>query len=239
MIAALLLVVPASAWVDFECTGPDAAEVTDLGFVGLPPLTVECSAYLPAEGEWDQVRWTFGDGGSVVGDTASFTYDEVGQYTVSVQLDGYVDPVVADPETPRAVRPGFVTVCGPPAPEFTWSNKGGRRYALVNASEIAPFCLDTSRWEIYRGKVAEGEPAMVQDTWDTAIELPSDGPWTVRLTQNGLAGPGVVDHVIDVRYQLTDDLKSLGTYACSTTPGATVFGSALGLLFALSRRRRA
>jgi len=187
------------------------------------------------------VSWTFGDGSIKTGEDVSFTYDEVGQYAISVRLDGYVDPDEPDAVVPQEVREGAVTVCGPPEPEFTWSNKGGLRYSLKNESTIAPYCLGDSKWEVFRGRTTEGPPVMTFETWDPRFELPHEGPWLVRLTQTGLAGRSTADHLIQARYQLTDDLKGLPSYACSTsssgTASGTASGAALGLLAALAARR--
>jgi hypothetical protein len=233
LFAAFLVGQAWAASVDFTCDGD---QVGGLGVVGLPPMTVTCSVVAPTTGTWDAVSWTFGDGTVQYGDSASFTYDDVGQYTISVQLDGFVDALGNDVTDPKQVKQGFVTLCGPPEPDFTWRNKGGLRFALTNETVIAPFCLDDSSWSIYEGRSVQGEPAMTFTTWEPRFELPSDGAWTIVLDQQGLGGEAASVQTLEAKYQLTDDLKDLKSPACSTGPASSA-GAAVGLLLALVRRR--
>ena len=235
MIAAFLLTGPAWAVTfDFTCTS-DAA-VGGLGFVGLPPVTVTCEIDPPSIGTWDQVSWTFGDGQVQYGDTASYTYDEVGQYTVSAQLDGYVD-TTGVPTPALHPEQGYVTLCGPPEPAFSFENKGGLAYEVTNTTSVAPFCLDDSQWSIFRGRAPDGDPVITFDTWDGAFELPAEGAWTIVLDQTGLAGQAESAQTLQAKYQLAQDLTDLKSSACATGPLPTSGALALVVL-ALVRRRR-
>ncbi|MEQ1566525.1 MAG: PKD domain-containing protein [Myxococcota bacterium] len=232
MLAGLWLWGSASAadLVDFACDpeGP---------LVGVAPLAVTCEVVPPASGTWDAVSWTGGDGSVVEGDVVSFSYDAPGDYTVSVRLDGYLDADGAPPpDDVEHVEYSFVTLCGPPEPEFGYRNKGGLDYELVNRSAVSTSCLATSRWKLYRGRSATGEPAFVFDTWEPRVEL-SEGPWTVRLEQTGVGGEGAAEVTLLARYQLTQDYTDRSAYPCSTGPLAAGPLGAL-VVATLARRRR-
>lgn len=233
MIPTLLLAVSAqAAEVDFTCTPGDGADI-----VGLPPLEITCEVIPPSDGTWDAVSWTFGEGTLLTGETVSFTYEETGQYTVTALLDGYEGASGTD--EPYEQKYGFVTVCGEPEVEFTYRNKGGLDYALVNETTVAVNCIDQLLWEVFEGRRAEGEPAFVFETWEPRFELPDEGPWTVRLTVGGLAGTSAAALTIDAKYKLTEDLtQGPHAYWCATGPSAA--GGALWLVGALLlwRRRR-
>lgn len=233
MVTSLFLVASAQAAdVDFVCTPGDAT-----GVVGLPPLTVTCDVVAPAVGTWDEVTWTFGDGAVVSGDSASFTYEDIGQYAITVRLENYEDAgAAADEPDPQAGRVAFVTVCGAPEPRFDFENMGGLEYRLVNTSIIAPRCLDSSRWLVWEGREPKGKPAFEFSTWEPRFELPREGFWTVRLENEGIGGSEVAERVLEAEYKLADKYEELDPLDCATTPLAAGWG-ALGLLAALVRRR--
>ena len=228
MIPTLLLAAAAhGAEVDFTCSPGEGAHI-----VGLPPLEIHCVVEPPAEGTWEAVSWTFGEGTLLMGDSVSFVYEEPGQYTVTVQLDGYEGP-----DEPYEQKYGFVTTCGEPEVEFTYKNKGGLDYTFENRTTVAVNCIDQLVWEVFEGEQAEGEPAFVFDTWEPRFEFPEEGPWTVRLTVGGLAGTTAAELTIDAKYKLTEDLtQGPRAHWCATGPSAA--GGALWLVGALLLRRR-
>jgi PKD domain len=222
----------AAADVDFVCTPGEGDPL-----VGLPPLTITCDALLPDEGTFDEITWTFGDGSVVTGSSAAFTYVEPGQYTVSVRLENFVD---GDGQALGALehfRYSFVTVCGPPEPQFGFENMGGLDYRLLNNSVIAPYCLDTSKWSVFRGREAQGEPVFEFFNWEPRFELPAEGAWTVRLDHEGLGGAASAERIILAEYKLADAYAELLTPACANAPGGVGL-LALSLLAAAARRRR-
>jgi hypothetical protein len=232
--------VASAADVDFECTG--TGKEGALGIIGVPPLEVTCTVLPPEEGSYSEVSWTVGDGDLHYGDSITHVYEDFGQFTISVKLEDFVPggeaPAAEDAEHTRY---GFVTVCGPPEPGFTYVNKGGLDFKLLNLSGVAPHCLDSSEWEVFKGEKAEGKPLFRFDDWEPRFELPEEGPWTIRLSQKGIGGATFADLVLHARYQLTDDLlKGPRAADCSTGPGAGLGWSWLGaslLALALARRR--
>ncbi|MEQ1501632.1 MAG: PKD domain-containing protein [Myxococcota bacterium] len=227
--------------VDFACS---PGEVGTDGIVGLAPLEVQCVATLPAAGTWDDVTWTFGDGSVVSGESASFVYTEPGQYTVSVRLEGY-DDGSGVLTAPTVTRYGLVTVCGEPEPAFTYQNKGGLVFDLINKTTVAVHCVNDLRWDVFRGGTG-GDPAMTLDTWDPRVELPDEGEWTFRLTLGGMGGTAASELTIDAQYQLTDDFDTAGhAAACTTVPlggpqpaGLAAFGALAVAAIGRARRRR-
>lgn len=233
MWTALVLVTAASAaTVDFVCTPGGQA-----GVVGLPPVAVTCDVVAPTIGSWDEVSWTFGDGAVIIGDSASFTYEDVGQYSVTVRLENFEDPGDPDAADPVRVRHFFVTVCGLPVPAFDIENVGGLEYRAHNSSEIMPGCLDTTRWTVFSGSAASGEPLFDFVNWEPRFALPDEGPYVVRLEQAGLAGAATAELPLDAKFQVPDRLKELNSSACAAAPAG---GAWLGLLLlaALARRAR-
>jgi MYXO-CTERM domain-containing protein len=226
-----------AATVDFECL-PDSGAG---GIVGTAPLAVYCEVVAPAEGSWGDVTWTVGDGTVLHGDQVSYRYLEPGQYTVSVELDGYSEAGDEDSEDtsdPRRTRHGFVTICGEPEPEFTFINHGELDIEAVNLTPITVSCTEHLRWELFRGEPT-GEPLRVWELWEPRFTLPEEGEYTLRLTVSGLAGTGAAELRFDGVHKLTEDLTN-GPKAAACATGATGGGPwlALAALAALGLRRR-
>lgn len=219
--------------VDFECTPGNSG-----GVVGLPPLEVTCSVIPPEDGTFDAVTWTFGDGSVVKGETVGFTYEEVGRYTVTVQLENFADPNDPNAGDPQKVRHEFVTVCGAPEPSFELVNLGGFDYEFANTSLVAPRCLFETVWTVFDGRGGEGEPIFTSAVWQPKFTFPGEGSYTVRLEQKGLAGDRALQQSVPVEYGVSDELRRLDPYGCSIAPPVVAFGS-LGLVVvaALIRRR--
>lgn len=222
--------------LDFTCSPDDGAG----SIVGTAPLEIRCVPLLP-EGTWDRVVWTFGDEATAEGGTAAHLYEEPGQFTVSVRLEGYEAPDTGAAVTsePSSTRFGYVTVCGPPEPAFTYAFEGGLDFRLLNQTPVAPHCDAELRWDVFEGRKISGEPWRSYEVWEPAFTLPREGIWTVVLTVGGIAGTESATLEIDAKYKLTDDLDLGPQNACDTTggPGALALG-ALPLALALARRRR-
>ncbi|MEZ4236695.1 MAG: PKD domain-containing protein [Myxococcota bacterium] len=222
-----------AATVDFVCEpDPGAGSI-----VGTSPLDVHCAVIPPATGTWDDVSWTFGDGELVYGDEVDHRYVDPGQYTVTVQLDGYVDAEGVDVADPQRTEHGLVTVCGEPQPAFTYVNHGDLDYEFLNVTPIAVDCTDALRWELFRG-APDGEPERIWETWEPRVRLPDEGEYTMRLTMAGLGGDGAAQLQFYALHKLTDDLtQGPKAMACATAPGAAPW-LGLGALGALLVRRR-
>lgn len=233
----LLLAAPAHpAEVDFVCSPDDGTG----RIVGLPGLEVRCVVDAPsAEGTWDATTWIFGDGTTAAGDAVAHVYDDVGQFSVSVELDGFV-PFAADTgerSDPTRSKYGYVTICGAPEPEFTYRYKGDLDYQMINGSTVALHCLSTSVWDVFEGRQVGGEPVATSSSWEPRFTLPAEGPYTVVLTQGGIAGTSAAKLEIDAKIGLSGDFAAAPfASGCETAGGAPLAG--LPVLLLLRRRRR-
>ncbi len=232
MWAAVLLVTAASAQVDvdFLCSPGNGDPI-----VGLPPLEVRCVVDAPVGATWQQTTWLWGDGGTTSGDAVSHVYEGPGQYSVSVILEGFVEQdSVTNPS--RRVD-ALVTVCGEPDPSFTFIDKGGRDYQLVNTTDVGtPQCIDQLLWEVFQGRKRDGQPLLTFEGWEPRFELPQDGTYTVVLTVGGIGGTSAASLELEAMYGLTDDLKNRTAECATAPPSAGWMAASLGLL-TLSRRR--
>lgn len=233
MWSTLLLISAAHAVdVSFSCLPNEGA------IVGVPPLEVSCTLETALEGEWDETVWLFGDGAVGSGDEASHTYETPGQYSVSVSLEGYVeyDSGVPLTSSPSLRRDALVTVCGRPSPQFTYVDKGGRVYQMVNTTDVStPRCIDHVRWEVFQGQRLDREPVVVREGWEPRFELPEDGTYTIRLTTSGLGGSTIAQLVMNAEYGLTQEISDHYAVSCAT---GTAPWTALPLLFVVGLLRR-
>ncbi|MCB9685430.1 MAG: PKD domain-containing protein [Alphaproteobacteria bacterium] len=235
MVVTLLSLPALAGPIDFVCADGDPV-------VGLPGLTVNCVAQPPLDGTYDDVLWLFGDGEIGTGSAVSHTYEDVGQYTVGVALEGWVPDDPEDTEIPTTKRHGLVTVCGEPTPEFTYEGVGGLDVVLLNRTPPEPRCISRIQWDLYEGRSQGGQALMTFETWDPRLTLPDKGVYTVVLTVGGLAGTNAAALEIDARYGLPDELVDgpLPFAGCDTSgPGrwGTVAWAPLVLLAARRRRR--
>jgi PKD domain len=236
----VILLAAAPAWAldpAFTC----GASGDDL-IVGLPGLEVPCVLEPPDDGStWETTRWSFGDGTVVEGEAVSHVYDEAGQYTIAVELDGWepADGTTADSERdPYTAKYGLVTVCGPPQPAFSLVATGGLDYQVVNESTVAVYCLSDLQWDVYEGAAGDGaEPVLSFDTWEPRVTLPHAGMWEFVLTMGGIAGTEAASAPIDAHYRLPEGLHVPLAEGCATPAGVPA-SMAIVLASALVARRR-
>ena len=226
--------------VDFTCSPDDGAGQ----IVGLEQLEIRCVAELPPDGTWDLIRWTFGDGATAEGAAATHVYEDTGQFTVAILLEGY-EPAATDTGIESAAdsykaRYGYVSVCGEPEPEFTYLMVGGLDYVLENRTPVSAHCLTELEWTVFEGTHVGGEPWRSFQTWEPEFTLPDEGPWTIVLTVGGVAGTRSARLDLDAKYRLTEELD-LGLQGACDSSGPSRTGPAFGALplaLLLSRRRR-
>lgn len=231
----------ASAGVDFVCSAPEGTSGTEgaLGIIGVPPIDIVCDVIIPQGASYSDISWTVGDGTFLNGEHIEYRYEEEGQFTISVYLSDYTleGDAPADLSDAEKTRYGFVTACGQPQPQFTYTNKGGLDIQIINQSDPLLYCLDSSSWEVYEGESASGGVFFTSDVWEPRFSLPSEGLWTIRLVQEGLAGTRYSDLTFDAKSKLTDDIdKTPNACAHAPTGGSLLALGALGLMIR-SRRR--
>jgi PKD repeat protein len=247
LFAALMLFATArGAEVDFDCSPAEEGQI-----VGLPPLEMRCVADLPLEGTYDELVWSTGDGTLATGETSfRYTYEEGGQYTVALTLEGYRAPeptgtvdtglgVSLDPIDLTERKYGYVTVCTPPEPRFTYIFKGGLDYQMVNQTQPQVNCIDAVQWTVHEGDSADGK-VLIGPTlgWEPRFTVPDDGTYTVVLSVGGLAGTRSAKLTVDAKYGLTEEIDDIRATSCATAPGGAAGALWVGAVLLGLRRRR-
>jgi hypothetical protein len=221
----VILLVAAPAWALEVTLDPTFTCGTSSGeqMVGLPGLEVPCVLDPVEDGStWETTRWSFGDGTTAEGEAVSHVYDTPGQYTVAVELDGWVPPEGSPPRDdesdPYLAKYGLVTVCGPPEPAFRTVDMGGLEVQVENHTTVAVHCLSDLRWDVIPGTDAEGEPELQFTVWEPRVSLPREGTWTFVLTLGGIAGTTSASAAVEARYGLPEGLDVPGgdEWGCAT-----------------------
>jgi MYXO-CTERM domain-containing protein len=230
LLPSLAVAAPTAGGVTFDCGNAGQP------IVGLPGREIH-GVFVPATdgSTWETVRWSFGDGTLAEGDAVSHVYDEAGQFTVIVLLQGWAPPEgEEDGSDPWFAEHGLVHVCGEPEPAFDIEALGGLDYSIVNSTAETPYCLTEILWEVFAG--GRAEPEMTFDTWEPRITFTDEGGYRIVLTTGGIGGTAAAEQQVDATYglpQLLRDERSV----CATSPGGIAFGLAAAAL-AVARRRR-
>ena len=151
---------------------------------GVAPLTVQLEAVqAPNLVAYD---WAFSDGGTATGPSASYTFQNPGDYTVALTVTG------ADGRTARADQ--AISVTAPiPAPEaaFTVNPPGGVAPLTVQLEAVQAPNLVAYDWAFSDGGTATGPSA--------SYTFQNPGDYTVALTVTGVDGRTArADQVISV-----------------------------------------
>lgn len=141
-------------------------------------VSVDAAGSTDADGTIDSYTWTFGDGATGTGVTASHTYEEAGTYTVTLTVkdnDGAIDSTTES-----------VTVTAPPPNEaptaaFSWTAAGLTATLDGSASTDADGMVTSYEWEFGDGTAA-GSGAHATHTYASA------GTYDVKLTVTDNAG---------------------------------------------------
>ncbi|MCB9795510.1 MAG: matrixin family metalloprotease [Alphaproteobacteria bacterium] len=202
---------------------------------GSAPLEIcfELSVDEETLGQISEVNWRFGDGTTDTALEPCHTYEEQGQFTVTVDFIGEDDACgVWDY---RASELAYVLVCDDPQPAFEVVPYDGLTYQVINNTVVDTYgCVDGIRYDVYAGShpdgAVSGEPLQSIGAWSPLIQFAEEGTYTILLTAQGPAGTQATPLVVEVT-----EARS-----CSTGGGAGGMGAA-GLLLALGallRRRR-
>ncbi len=217
--------------------GPYATFTTDSQRFGGVPLTVDFRVLAAEDTNITGVEWRFGDGATSADLAPSHTYEDQGQYSVVLRIDGNNESC-GDWSFEYRER-AYVVACEAPAPGlapggepypglFTFDHLEGLQYQMVNRADTSVYgCLDTVVWQVYG---SGGDMVQEISAWSPIIELPSEGTWRVVLNVGGPGGISAADLTIDT----ADHAEG-----CSAVPtGAGLAGLLVGLGLALARRRR-
>jgi PKD repeat protein len=196
---------------------------------------VECNE-APEGFEWD-----FGDGATDSSAlTACHTYEEKGQFTVSLKTLGGNDEC-GEWEAVTRER-AYVLACeAPEAGEdfdglFTIEHFDGTVYQLINQTDTSVYgCVDRVQWEVYKGGSVSGEPLQVISAWSPKIDFGEPGEYTVVLNVGGPGGVTAAKITLNAEDKVGDAYT-----ACASAPAiGGVWAVGLGVAGLLRRRRRA
>jgi len=196
---------------------------------------VECNE-APEGFEWD-----FGDGATdSTALTACHTYEEKGQFTVSLKTLGGNDEC-GEWEAVTRER-AYVLACeAPEAGEdfdglFTIEHFDGTVYQLINQTDTSVYgCVDRVQWEVYKGGSVSGEPLQVISAWSPKIDFGEPGEYTVVLNVGGPGGVTAAKITLNAEDKVGDAYT-----ACASAPAiGGVWAVGLGVAGLLRRRRRA
>ncbi len=223
--------------------GPSASfscsrEVTDGLSVGVVPFEINCAITSRFLDEVREVSWSWGDGESSDGLTTSHEYDEPGNYTVEVVVQGDNDACGPDGWTNNFRRVGYVRACDVPQASFEVEQLEGLRYQFLNDSDVSVFgCISDIQWDVFVGDSPSGERLGDPiSAWEPEIEFPEPGTYHVVLSLGGIAGTGGAAATFEVRRRG----GSQAGFGCTTgtaPTGALALGLGLVGLFARRRRR--
>lgn len=177
----------------------------------------------------NSIEWRFGDGETSSEESPCHTYQEKGQFSVTLQVEGSSEACESFAYTHR--ENAYVTVCEPPQPAegfdgmFTVEQGSGLQMQMINQADTTVYgCIDQIQWDVFKGD----ELVKSVQAWSPIIEFPSEGTYRVVLN---LAGPGG-----EAAEEL--EIEVVEATGCSTAPGRLgLLGAALGLGLALTRRR--
>ncbi len=221
-------------YVPFTCTPETEIDGRARAF-GMVPFDLACE--IPADHRADvaEVTWSFGEGATRDGLTASHTYAEVGNYDVSACLSA---PELAECALFDAcpTRRAYVVACDLPVPLLGWDEVEDATIQLVNDTPIpAEGCFTSLQWVFYDGANVRIDTST---EWEPRITFPGPGDYRAVLTLSGPAGSIVGETFPTVRGALDDTGEPLPPIGCgcASAPGLRG-GLVLWILVGLTRRR--
>jgi hypothetical protein len=191
------------------------------------------------------INWNFGDGtegvleNPVPGQQTCHTYNEAGQFTVSMDVTGSQAECGEWSFTQR--ERAYVTVCETPRKAdggdiqgmFTYLEGEELIYQMVNQVDTSVYgCIEKIQWDVFQG---EDKLASIS-AWSPKIDFSNDGIGTgageYRVVLN-VGAPGA----LYAAEELIIDVREISG-GCSTVPASGgVLGVIIGLLGLAARRR--
>ncbi|MFH1463692.1 MAG: PKD domain-containing protein [Pseudomonadota bacterium] len=218
--------------------GPYATFSTDDERFGGIPMEVCFDLYASENAEITDVLWSFGDGDTSTELEPCHTYENQGQFSVVVTINGTSE--ACDDWSFDYRERSYVVACAEPGPGidpetgdafgglFTYQHVEGLEYQLVNRADTSVYgCLDTVLWQIYQGETLVDELS----AWSPKVILPDEGTYRVLLNVGGPGGMAAAELEIDT----TADKDG----GCNSAPvGLGLLGLLSSLGLAISRRRQ-
>ena len=196
-------------------------------FGGAP---LEICFELTCSEEYTSIEWDFGDGNTSNEESPCHTYEDKGQFTINLAIEGEEEECGTWEYTER--EQAFVLVCGQPEPSegfgglFTYEGVSGLTYQMINQTDTSVYgCIDQIAWHVFDGD------ELVQEiqAWSPKIEFPAEGDYRVVLN---VGGPGGVA-AAELNIEVTEVSEG-----CVTAPVGAGFASLFIGLGAAVRRRR-
>lgn len=176
------------------------------------------------------IEWDFGDSTTSIEQNPCHTYEDKGQFNVSLTITGEGEECGTWEYTQR--EQAYVLVCGDPEPSegfgglFTYEPLDGFIYQMVNQTDTSVYgCVDQIVWEVYDGD----ELIQSVSAWSPKIEFPGEGNYKVLMNVGGPGGVSAAELSIDVTEQTT---------GCVTAPAGFGLAGLLVSFGAALRRRR-
>lgn len=220
----------------YRCSHEQEPGSSETIAIGKTPLDLKCIVDFYAPEAVTEVKWTWGDGGTLTkqaGDATllqgDHTYEETGNFNVKMCVDYEIDGRAGEHCTDRTA---YVRACGVPDVAFTYEAKDTRTLQLLNFTDISGYgCIFNSQWQIYEGDSASGTPLETLEAWAPEYTFPTSGKYHLVLNVGGIGGTGAAELTINVAK------ATRGTGGCNDVGGAGGFAVALAGLALLRRRR--
>ena len=224
--------------------GPYASFTSDSALRGGVPLDVAFEL-VTNDAKVTDVVWNFGDGTTSKELEPTHTYNEAGQFTVSITINGSTAECGTWSYTQR--ERAYVIACGEPVPGldvdgkpfeslFSIEHYDGLVYQLINQTDTSVYgCIESINWTVLKGDEVVSESS----AWSPKVEFPSEGDYTIELEIGGPGGVVTEELKVAAEDKVGEDFKK---GACATAPGTAA--SPLGALalsalaFGLAARRR-
>jgi len=214
--------------VDYEIEGVDGEDL-----VGPAPLTAAMEVPEDFQSNVVEYEWNFGDGSPHVttqtADPVEHTWEEEGQYTVTLTITGQDDECGGGYEAQQR-KVGVVLACDAPQPSFDFTNEGDFTVKIVNTSDLGAFgCITDFLW------ILDGDEAGALQTYEPTWTFDDNAPHTVTLRASGPGG--TADVSVDIQVTKRSDA------GCNASIAGVQPVGGLALLFGLLgvvgiRRRR-
>lgn len=210
-------------------------QVSEDQVIGVVPFDLNCVVVSDYLNEVTGASWNFGDGGTSDQLSATHTYEQAGNYTIQVTVDGEREACGPDGWQNNFRKVGYVRACDVPAAEFVVTQLDGLEYQMLNESDVSVYgCISDIQWDVFAGNNTNGTPIMDPiKAWEPIIEFPEAGTYTVVMSLGGIAGTGGATATFDVSRTGSDRANCNTASPAGGAMGLMLLGGLLGL-----RRRR-
>lgn len=214
-----------------QCSHEISPGEADTVAFGVAPMEIRCRVTERGDETFSvtEASWYFGDGTEEqTGLDAVHTYEEPGNYSITATVSGTSD--ACGPWDTTVSRNSYVRVCGPPDVAMDVEHIDGRRYNLLNETDLSSTaCIYRVQWDIFD---PDGGLEASLPTWEPEYEFLQNGEYRLVLNVGGPAGTSAHELNVIVRNR-----RGEGYSTCSSL-GAGMLSPLVLLLPLVFRRRR-